>query len=567
MSFTFENDLAGTITSVQENGEAAVDRSGTASVSFTACPMKEFLSAIEAKGIKSCGDIQITSGDLYLADGTSDKSLIKEVSLVFGTLDNLGDFTHVDPDLKGISNLGLDLESTNPGEFDEEGDVQIIESTTVAEEAAAASAKWYLRLVRPGGSIVMKPFEPLNNLMSAVAGSGNIKSLLDAMSELEELKQTANGILQANAYASKLDVDALELKADKDLVVLSDALDLFENRMNSHIIAGDSALISRWATAKGAFGNQQLANYEGRKMTAEAALSSSADCSTASEQRVAGGMRITIANEQAIKNMLIDVRILDKSADNTSEKDDYETHVVRNDIEVSWQAEKAVTDSGDTTIDVLYTAVDCGDSLDGLFVQFVAVDCAAQSLPGASYAAHEDQSYSSVFGAGNVLTTTDDADSDADKQRLVYSDPDSDTVDDEDTAEPAAEPACDPSATFCAVTWAESSEAFPGDQFGRSTLTFTFEDSSDAAAFLNESGNGEFAWAIVAQGSGYPSDAGAMPDPALYINNHDPSAPAPIRTGNVVQVGDYNMISDVLGIADGTKLEIHADQEAGSSPP
>ena len=125
MSFTFENDLAGgTDTSVQENGDAAVNRSGTATVSFAACPMKEFLSAIEAKGIKSCGDIQITSGDLYLADGTSDKSLIKEVSLVFGTL-SAGVFTHVNPDLKGISNLDLDLEDPDPAEFDEEGDVKI----------------------------------------------------------------------------------------------------------------------------------------------------------------------------------------------------------------------------------------------------------------------------------------------------------------------------------------------------------------------------------------------------------------------------------------------------------
>ncbi len=83
---------------------------------------------------------------------------------------------------------------------------------------------------------------------------------------------TANGILQANAYASKLDVDALELKLDKDLVLLSDALDLFENRMSNHIIGGDSTLVTAWLTAKGAFGDQQYLNYEGRKMRTKSAL-------------------------------------------------------------------------------------------------------------------------------------------------------------------------------------------------------------------------------------------------------------------------------------------------------
>ena len=134
-------------------------------------------------------------------------------------------------------------------------------------------------------------------------------------------------------------------------------------------------------------------------------------------------------------------------------------------------------DNGDTTIDVLYTAVDCGDSLDGLFVQFVAVDCAAQSLPGASYAAHEDQSYSSVFGAGNVLTTTDDADSDADKQRLVYDETgnsDDDTDDDDTTTLDSPVLLAGP------LTWV--SDGF--DVSGETITISGFADSDAVATFL-----------------------------------------------------------------------------------
>ena len=80
--------------------------------------------------------------------------------------------------------------------------------------------------------------------------------------------------------------------------------------MSNHIIGGDSTLVTAWLTAKGAFGDQQYLNYEGRKMTAEKALSSSEICANAEADTVAGGMRITIANEQAIKNMLIDQKFI-----------------------------------------------------------------------------------------------------------------------------------------------------------------------------------------------------------------------------------------------------------------
>ncbi len=489
MSFTFNNDLDGTTTSVQENGDAAstVTSSGT-SVSFESCQMKEFLSAIEAKGIKSCGDIQVVSGDIYFAGGTSDKSIIKEIGLVFGVLSNAGVFSPVDPDLKGISRLGDGADAGEPPESDLEKDTgvaaiegdadqsgalpQTIEDSTVEE--LEPNARWYLRLVRPNGDIQYSDFEPLNDLMDAAAGSGNVRSMLDAMNELEELATLAGQILDANAYASQQDVDALEVKLDKDLVTMSDALDAFETRLLAHIKNGDATLLSNLQTELGNSASRYQAYYDGSRMTAEAALVSTTDCSSSSAQTVAGSMGIAIDDAADIANMLIDVRICDKS--NGGE-------VLRNDIDVAWTAAYGSTDGGEPTIDLSYIAVGCED-FSNLYVQFVAVDCSAQSIPTPSpMLAHSDESYSPVFGTDLTLNSpADAADSDSGLQKLAFSgsggtqtpdthSPDMHTPDDDHTPDPSPEA---PIASM--ANWSAD-----GD-----TITFSLTNGEDPATVLSQ---------------------------------------------------------------------------------
>jgi len=531
MSFTFNNDLDGTTTSVQENGDAAstVTSSGT-SVDFENCQMKEFLSAIEAKGIKSCGDIEVVSGDIYFAGGTSDKSIIKEIGLVFGTLSNAGVFSPVDPDLKGISRLGDGADAGEPPESDLETDTgvvglegdadqsgalpQTIEDSTVEE--LEPSARWYLRLVRPDGDIQYSDFQPLNDLMDAAAGSGNVRSMLDAMNELEELATLAGGILDANAYASQQDVDALEVKLDKDLITMSNALDAFETRLLAHIKAGDATLLTNLQNELASSASRYQAYYDGSKMTAEAALVSTTDCSSSSAQAVAGSMGIAIDDAADIANMLIDVRICDKS--NGGE-------VLRNDIDVAWTAAYGSTGS-EPTIDLSYVAVGC-ETFSNLYVQFVAVDCSAQSIPTPSpMLAHSDESYSPVFGADLTLNSPEAAaDSDSGLQKLAFS------------ATPAAPetPQTPMSPQTPQTPTSPQSPAYPlasmtnwSSDGGASieVITFAFSGSEDPAAVLSQiqAANGAYIGQFSAQPSmsfGYFAGTGewSVVNGALTLNH------------------------------------------------
>lgn len=426
MSFTFENDLQGTVTKVRENGDAMVEASA-ASATFgpESCKMKKFLSAINAKGIKVCKDLQILDGDLFLGSGVSDKSIVKEVSLVFGThIDGdsgSGDagFTSIDPDLAGINELGdsadADLveDAVVPGSDDPSAPL----AQTLEDSSAIASqteGKWYLRFVRPNQQVHFVAFKPLNDLMIAAQLDGNVRSLLEGMNELEELRATLDQIFVANAYASEQDIDALELLIDKDIIVLSDALDALELRLKNHVEAGDLALRTAAQNDLNASMVRLQHFYNGAALSATAPLVTNAACELDQADNEVLGI-INVESDVDVKHMLLDVRVVEGTG---------ESAILRKDIELAWTAvyggkDGSVSEGEDDQLKILYSAQQCGD-LDGdLYISICAIDCSAQARYTASFTGHQAPSYSDVVGP-ELQINSGTRDSDAGGQNLVF---------------------------------------------------------------------------------------------------------------------------------------------------
>jgi hypothetical protein len=260
MSYSFTNDLAGGSSPTEISCEGDVTEAGTAAVGFEEdnCRVKRFLSAVEAKGMRVCGDVKLQGGELFLQDGTAASSLIKEVSMCFGRLvdqaevdaDQLlevplglvvGQFIAMDPEQLGITPTGDPITTeTTTGLGD-----SVYGSENVEEPAAVAvqgEGKWFLKLLRPSGSATFKEMTAVNNLLTFSNMDGRVQSILEAMQEVEDLQAAVHAAMELKAIASRDDVDALEARLDLEILHLSQHLTILESSLKDHIDAGDIAV-------------------------------------------------------------------------------------------------------------------------------------------------------------------------------------------------------------------------------------------------------------------------------------------------------------------------------------
>ena len=260
MSYSFTNDLSGGTHPTEISCTGDVTEAGTATVGFEEnnCRVKKFLSAVEAKGMRVCGDDKLQDGELFLQDGTAASSLIKEVSMCFGRLVDqaeadadaalseplglvVGQFIAMNPEDLGITPTG-DPIATEPttGLGDSEYGSENVE--VPAAVAVQGEGKWFLKLLRPSGSATFKEMEAVNNLLTFSNMDGRVQSILEAMQEVEDLQAAVHAAMELKAIASKDDVDALEARLDLEIVHLAQHLTILESSLKDHIDAGDLAV-------------------------------------------------------------------------------------------------------------------------------------------------------------------------------------------------------------------------------------------------------------------------------------------------------------------------------------
>jgi len=443
-TFTFANDKLGgssPTSTIDSSGavQTEVSVNGAQTVSFASgVKMKKFLHAVQVKGMRVGGDIEITDGgELFLSDGTAASSLIKEVDLVFGIVTGTGPYTFEfkDPSLKWIEDLQVDSEDpqnltealgTVGGDSDygalnlEAADPQI------NVDGTAALAKWYLRLVRPNGEVEYKLFRPINDLMDGLAGVGNdgaIFSILGAMREINDLQGAIRTVIAAAQLASQNDVDALELKVDRDIESLASFLGDLESHLQSYMEDGDDAvrnyLSSRMTELQTSFNNiHDAVRLHGVATEIDIDQLNSGIGSNEVTFKSGDALNLSVlTSADDISKWMIDVGIVQTHQLVGESFEALVPEVRRNDIDTSWVA--SFVEEGEPVqkkLQIVASLETIGDDLQGKFDMVVnAVYCGAQPAlnANASNASYLPPTYSDMNLTLNTDGGTPDSDSDA----------------------------------------------------------------------------------------------------------------------------------------------------------
>ncbi len=204
-------------------------------------PIQKFLYAMQVKGARVCEDIQVTNnGDVFLNDGTSLSSIVKELEIVFGTL--VGDvFTPLDPAEKFVSSLNINtgnLSSVEDSVYD--GDtLTLSEGVQVAGDAAAG--KWYLKMMRPNGMIVFKELKGINDMFGSTMDD-KINSIPEVLKQLHDLGVAVKTVMEQNQLSRMQDVDKLEWAWDRYIQDLKAELDDVQAEFEETISVRDNAI-------------------------------------------------------------------------------------------------------------------------------------------------------------------------------------------------------------------------------------------------------------------------------------------------------------------------------------
>jgi len=272
MSYDFSKDKLGAVTpTIPEPVDGATqtytDASGAAIPSIANCRTKKFLSVLEAKGLNLCGDLVMApDAQIYLQDGTSADSLVKEISFAYGkfvTDSGTGEevFQFADPATDVGS--GTDMAEPIVGEGQDDPDdlgsrtsilgeeVATLDDTGVTAGAAGPTQpshgnKWFMMITRPDGSKEFKGMPMVDDLFDAVNASGRVISILGAAQEVEDLQELLKVILEAETLATEAALEALDDSMRLSFQALRDFVEAMEAALVQHINAGDAEVMAHF---------------------------------------------------------------------------------------------------------------------------------------------------------------------------------------------------------------------------------------------------------------------------------------------------------------------------------
>jgi len=192
------------------------------SVSQLQGPIKKFLYAMEAKGVKICGDLQLApGGEIFLQDGTAGKSLVKDLDLEYRFQEPSGAF--IDASL--VSQGGDDYI---------DGDGNSVPGAYHAGNGVVLERKAWLKISRPDGSLTYKEADGINRLESHIDNDGIIESLAEVVQQINQLSDMIDVALAAEEAARQQDVDELEGALGEWIIDLRVTLDRMELAVRLH---------------------------------------------------------------------------------------------------------------------------------------------------------------------------------------------------------------------------------------------------------------------------------------------------------------------------------------------
>ena len=438
--FTFENDRAGTQTSVIDQpatGVQTIDDTpvATGTVSFANCSLKKLLAVMRAHStVDVCGDVNILSGGEVFIEGTAGSSIVKEIGLAFGTYDEGTQvFTPIDPAQRQVDDT--EAEDSDEGDIQKDldasadgGDSTFVDGEDApgggieavdADSLLQGSGKWYLRVVRPNGSKEYLPLDPVNELLAGLSPSGQVKSILDVAENLAQLTEAVALAAESEFDARIADVNALEAAFDADVQSLQNWLLDFEYRLVQYIQNNDTAVLNDLAPKQQKLANDVASNHSAMRLHGTSALAINAACSGSGEIQWVGPDEILPAHAD-IKKWMVQVSILSGSDDGSG----LVVTSVDHDTEIMFAAETeesstSVLDAdGNATSDMYHrmkittNPVFCEDS--NVFMAVKAIYCGDQPQLVVD---------NSVFGSGDLaqapLSEATSHDSDSGESDLV----------------------------------------------------------------------------------------------------------------------------------------------------
>jgi len=305
--------------------------------------MKKFLHAVQVKGMRVGGDIEITDGgELFLSDGTAASSLIKEVDLVFGKI-VAGEFVFLDPSKKFIDDLNAP-----------ESDAGLTESLNSGSDSDYGAL----------------------NLEEGDAALGVQGDDVGAMKEVRDLQDAIRTVIDAAQLASQADVDALETKVDADISSLATFLGNLETQLVNHMAAGDGAVVdfldARIAELETSFNDIHNAVRLHGEATIDIDSENPAGTDVTFETEATALLDLLGEEAHDIKKWMIDVGVVEIDVDGD---------VRRNDIDTSWTAVFTV----ENKLEITGSLETIGADIAGTYKMVVnAIWCGAQPVLSAN---------------------------------------------------------------------------------------------------------------------------------------------------------------------------------------
>ena len=389
MSYDFTKDKAGTLTpTISSPDDGAVQAyetvaQGAETPSTDGCRTKKFLSVLEAKGLKLCGDLVMGPGaQVYLQDGTAADSLVKDISFAYGQFNNSGDFVFADPATDTAGSATVMAEPIVEGDAatitNEMGIPQVVLDDTGATAGALAPTgaihgnKWFMMVTRPDGSKEFKSMPMVDDLFDAVGTNGKIVSILGAIQEVENLQEVVKAALDAERLATRDQLEALEESTQASLTALVQFMEQLENALVGHMNDGDAEVMAH-VDARFNLLAASLVSFENdTRFHGSANLESiegDADCETGGTFTLAG----LPSKATDIKHWMIEVAIQD-SLGATAKR--------RGDIELEYELQ---FDGGDMKVTTHIAG--CGEEAVSGFLVCNAIYCGdvdATDLPSGS---------------------------------------------------------------------------------------------------------------------------------------------------------------------------------------
>ena len=594
--FTFTNDLDNasvsenlTATSVADTPEtgagAPVDKAGTATESYATCSIKKLLATMRANStVTVCGDLRISSGDLYLlpevdengnqtVGGAAGSSLVKEIGLVYGTLSNAGVFTMLDPNPSPADDATFRGQIDDTEEDDDAvgGDADLVEDYTSSVGTGDESVvdgtledpdadglldtrggKWYFRVVRPSGDVRYVEIGPLNNLIDAMSAvSGETKSILGLVEDLGALQTAIKSAMEKEFDARVQDVNDLEDRLNLDITSLQNWLKDMEYRVVQYAADEDVRLTANLTAAQIASGNTWRQNH------ADVRLEGFIDMTV---PQVCGGAGVSFESPYEIKAAQSDIKKWMIQA-SVMELDGNSKLKLRHDLDLFIDAiiEAEAGNTGMYRLKVDTSPVQC-ENEDGLKLGVKAIWCGDQPDMPARPAAFAEGGYTEV--PSFVVNTGDAADADQSGRKLGEISAPSIPADAAINGSGSTANAGG-SAAFEDVEFEELGGGMSGSQ-----NKLIFASVTDADAFMAALNSGS-AYLAVPADAGEPT-FGSTPDPTVYIsggasnpqNNGDGSitftafVAAPF-TGNP-------SMNEGIGLQPGGKVDIYLDSSSSS---